>query len=102
MELHFRDILISIKFNDYSFQNPVDLKYEENGPVIGSVTLREKKKQLLGDLVINQRVDYMDAYPRVAIDAATKQIGYIFLSKNLPIDPEVKTLKEQISAQPAK
>lgn len=102
MELHFKDLLISIKFSDYSFQNPVELRLGEDGPPVGFAYLCEKKDRLLGDLVINQHVDYLETYPRVAINATAKQIGHVFLSEQLPIDPEVKKLKEQISAQPSK
>ena len=102
MEVHFQNILAGVKFSDYSFQNPVELRLEAGGPVVGSATLEKRKNQLFADIVLTGRVDYLEMYPRLAIDAGTKQIGYVFLSKDLPIDPEVKILKDQICAQPTK
>lgn len=96
MEMHFRDLLISIKFPQFSFQNPVDLKWNEDGPVIGSAILRVEKNKIYADIIINEHVAYIDAYPHVAINVAHETIGYVYLSKNKGIDPEIRPLKDQL------
>lgn len=96
MEVHFRDILVSLKFTDFSYNNPLPVKWNEAGDTIGSANLKEEKHQLLADLVIQDHIKYENIYPHLAVDVINKTIGFIYLSENKSIDPEVKPLKEQL------
>ena len=96
MEIHFRDILISQRFADFSFTNPVPLRWEQDGEIVGSAFLKAKKKELYANLILNQRIEYSGVWPHVAIDAVGQVIGYIFLSKTRSIDPAVLPLTDQL------
>ena len=95
MEIHFRDILVSLRFTDFSFESPVPLKWGEDGPIVGSAFLWVEKKGMYADLVVNERIEYLETWPHVAIDPVSSVIGYIFLSKSRNIDLEIPSLKEQ-------
>jgi hypothetical protein len=97
MDIHLRDLLISLKYLDYSFTNPLELRHEADGPVIGKAELCKKKDRLHVDLLIESRVDYLVLFPRLAVDVINKKIGYVFLSKLQPIDPEVAIIKKQVN-----
>jgi hypothetical protein len=97
MEVHFRDILVSLKFNDYSFTNPVPVKWNQDGEVIGSATLKVEKKKLYADLVIQDHIKYNNVYPHLAVDVISQSIGFVFLDQNKGIDPEVEPLTAQLS-----
>jgi hypothetical protein len=96
MDLHFRSILVSLHYTDFTYQNPLPLKHEAGGPVIGKAELHDEKKKLFVNLSIEQHLDYLPLYPRLAVDVLNKQVGYVFLSKEKPLDEEVRILKEQI------
>lgn len=96
MEIHFRDILVSLRFTDFSFNNPVPLKWGEDGNLVGSAVLRVEKKKLYADLILNERINYTNAWLHVAIDAVSQVIGYVFLSHTRNIDLEIPSLTEQV------
>ncbi len=96
MDIHIRDLLISLTHVDFSSDNPLELRLEADGPIIGSAELCKKKDQLFADLLIEKHVDYLSMFPRVGVDVINKKIGYVFLSRQNPVDSEVKIIKEQV------
>jgi hypothetical protein len=97
MDIHLRELLISLKYTDFSFDNPLELRHEADGPVIGKAELCKKKDRLLVDLLIQTHLDYLPLFPRLAVDAINRKIGYVFLSKLQPIDPEVLIIRKQVN-----
>lgn len=96
MEVHLRDILISRRFADFSFANPVPIKWNQDGIVVGAANLKSEKDNLIADLVIQDHIKYEGIYPHLAVDVISKTIGYLYLSENKSIDADVKPLKEQL------
>lgn len=96
MEVHYRDILISLKFSDFSFNNPVPIKWNHDGDVVGSAILKTEKSKLYADLIIQGHIKYKDVYPHLAIDAVSKSIGFVYLDQNKAMDPEVEPLTQQL------
>ena len=96
MDIHIRDLLVSVKHSDFSFNNPLELRLESDGAIIGKAELNKKKGELFADLRIETHVNYLSMFPRLGVDAINKTIGYVFLSQQYPVDQEVKIIKEQM------
>jgi len=96
MDVHFRDILVCLKFSDFSFNNPLPVKWNHDGEVVGTASLKVEKKKIYADLVIQDHIKYNDVYPHLAVDTLSKTIGFIYLDENKSIDPEVEPLKQQL------
>jgi hypothetical protein len=96
MDIHIRNLLISLIHVDFSFDNPLELRLEADGLIVGSAELCKKKGQLFADILIEKHVDYLSMFPRLGVDVINKRIGYVFLSQQNPIDSEVKIIKEQM------